>query len=140
MYIPNARQMQQRTPTRHWYQRNVRIAPNLLLHTIKLQETALHLAQLPVLVTPLLSDLSLGLLVLHGTTSLHLTVQQHVSVTVLEQIAFGPQRAERVLELVGKDDLEGCIRNTMTVVSTQISMINKDKTYACLPRMRRRNT
>jgi hypothetical protein len=89
MYIPNARQMQLRTPTRHWYQENVRIAPNLLLHVRKLQGATLHLAQLPVLVTPLLGNLSLRLLVLHGTTSLHLAVQQHVSVAVFEQVAFG---------------------------------------------------
>jgi hypothetical protein len=130
--------MQPRTPTRRWYQENVRIAPNLLLHDNKLHRAALHLAQLPVLVTPLLGDLSLGLLVLHGATSLHLTVQQHVSVTVFEQIALGPQCAERVLELVRKNNLEGCIRNTNAIVSTRINMIGKDKTYACLPRIRRR--
>ena len=88
MYIPNARQMQPRTPIRHWYQENVTTTPNLLPYDRKLQQAAMHLAQLPILVTPLLGHLSLGLFVLHGTTSLHLAVQQHVSVTVFEQVAF----------------------------------------------------
>jgi len=83
MYIPNARQMQQRTPTRHWYQENVRNQIEPISSSLH-QGAALHLAQLPVLVAPLLGNLSLRLLVLHGAARLHLAVQQHVSVTVLE--------------------------------------------------------
>src|SRR6478609_3528372 len=60
-----------------------------------------------ILVCPLLRCLPLGqLLERNVPAGLDLTPEQHAAVAVLEQVALGPEPAQRLLQLVGEDKLE----------------------------------